>query len=108
MAQVTQPTQQERSIGFTWHAMDRITNRLGDYITYGQVQSVLKQAHLPKAGQAQVTITTLGKVVRVNDPALLNGYTQGDKIVARVEVMDGGTSVHVQTVVLIDQHSKYR
>jgi len=98
---------EDKAVGFSWHAMDRIVNRLDGIIDYAKVQTVL--SHMPlRNGHQQVLITTLDKAVRVNDPELLNGYAQGNRIVAEVEVMDNGTSVWVTTVKLVDTHSKYR
>lgn len=104
----TNNTQPTRSVGFSWHAMDRVTNRLSAVIDYATVQTVLATKALPKAGEQTVIITTLDKTVRVADPELLNGYAQGNTIVAHVQMTDGGLGVWVKTVKLVDNHSKYR
>lgn len=98
----------KNSVGFSWHAMDRVVNRLSNVIDYAKVKTVLETKPFRNGPNQTVVITTLDRVVTVKDETLLNGYARGNKIVADVDVMDNGTSVFIKTVKLVDTHSKYR
>lgn len=93
-------------VQFTWHAMERVAadGRLGKLTSYAQVQHVLVTKPL-RNGIQSVEITTLDKAVRLADEKATNGYVQGNKVFAKVDVTNGD-EVTVLTVTLGNTASK--
>lgn len=85
-------------VQFSHHAMDRLFGRLEGITSYGQVQTVLVNKPL-RNGEQRVLITTLDKVVTVQDPSATNGKVEGNKIFAITKVQNNN-EVNVVTLAL--------
>jgi len=85
-------------VQFSNHAIERLFGRLSGVVDYGTVQTVLVNKPL-RNGEQRVLITTLDKVVEVQDSTATNGKVKGNKVYAITRVANEN-EVNVVTVAL--------
>lgn len=87
---------------FTPHAIDRVTNRYGHIVSYGEVQAAVTNRVgncCPANGKLEIVVKKLSHSVRVVDPEMfMTGYACGDTVIAKCLIKNGGC--YIDTIVL--------
>lgn len=90
------------TIKLTYHAEERISNRLGFLVNSIEVRHAVESKHLPY-GRSYVEIKRI-KYTEIKDPAVVpDGIARGDQLVA---VVDNDSNPRITTVILRKSWSK--